>query len=164
MAAPEGNQFWKLRAKHGRDKIYATEADLLADCYEYFQWCDDNPWVKNEAIKSGDRAGEIISIPTARPYTLSGLCIYLGISNETWKDYSRRKDFVVVTARVEDIIRTQKFEGAAVGVFNANIMVRDLGLADKQEHVGKGDTELFKEKSDEELLTMLKEISSKLDG
>ena len=24
MAAPKGNQFWMLRSKHGRDKLFAT--------------------------------------------------------------------------------------------------------------------------------------------
>lgn len=137
MSAPIGNQFWRLREKHGRDKIYSTSAELLEDCYEYLQWCDDNPWYRNEAIKGGDRAGEIINIPTARPYTLTGLCVYLNISSETWKDYSKREDFVGVTTRVEEIIRTQKFEGAAVGAFNANIIARDLGLKEQTEISGK---------------------------
>lgn len=34
---------------------------------------------------------------------------------------------------VETTIYTQKFEGAAVGAFNSNIIARDLGLADKKE-------------------------------
>lgn len=42
-----------------------------------------------------------------------------------------------VTTYVEEIIRTQKFEGAAVGAFNANIIARDLGLSDKKEIDGK---------------------------
>ncbi len=42
------------------------------------------------------------------------------------------KDFFGVYTRISQIIRTQKFEGAAVGLFNANIIARDLGLADKQ--------------------------------
>lgn len=32
MAAPKGNQFWMLRSKHGRDKLFATpEAYRLAN-------------------------------------------------------------------------------------------------------------------------------------
>ena len=35
--------------------------------------------------------------------------------------------------RSEETIETQQFEGACVGAFNANIIARKLGLADKQE-------------------------------
>lgn len=28
MAAPKGNQFWMLRSKHGRDKLFATPEAL----------------------------------------------------------------------------------------------------------------------------------------
>ena len=29
--APKGNQFWKARSKHGRDKIFASRAALILD-------------------------------------------------------------------------------------------------------------------------------------
>lgn len=38
-----------------------------------------------------------------------------------------------VLSRIERVIETQQFEGACVGAFNANIIARKLGLADKQE-------------------------------
>ena len=39
---------------------------------------------------------------------------------------------------MEQIIRTQKFEGAAAELLNPNIIARDLGLADRSEHSGPG--------------------------
>ena len=39
-------------------------------------------------------------------------------------------------SQVEDIIRTQKFEGASAELLNVSIIARDLGLADKSEHSG----------------------------
>jgi hypothetical protein len=133
MPAPEGNQFWKLRASHGRELEYKTPDELQPEIIAYLEYCDENPWYKNEAIKSGDRAGEIIKIPTARPYTIGGLCIYLGITQKTWLNYKEREDFLQLITWAEEVCRTQKFEGAAVGAFNANIISRDLGLADKQD-------------------------------
>lgn len=147
MAAPEGNQFWRLRTKHGRDKEYETPEVMWEEIAGYFQWCDDNPWMKNEAVKSGDLAGQIISIPTARPYTIGGLCIYLGISQDAWKDYCKRKDFIGITTHAEEAIRTQKFEGAAVGAFNANIIARDLGLSEKNDLNHSGGIQLIFEKA-----------------
>ncbi len=35
------------------------------------------------------------------------------------------------------MIFVQKFEGAAADLLNANIISRELGLADRQEHTGK---------------------------
>lgn len=139
MAAPEGNQFWKLRASHGRELEYKTPDEMEPRIYSYFQYCDDNPWYKKEAIKSGDRAGELIDIPTARPYTISGLCIHLGISMKTWKEYCDREDFRTITTYAEETCKTQKFEGAAVGAFNANIIARDLGLKDSTDITSGGE-------------------------
>lgn len=48
-----------------------------------------------------------------------------------------REGFGSVTTRAEEIIRRQKFEGAAAEFLNANIIARDLGLADKSELTGK---------------------------
>lgn len=139
MGAPKGNQFWKLRSKHGRDKLFASPEMLWEAACDYFQWCDENPWVKSEAIKSGDLAGTIVRIPTARPYTLTGLCLYLDCNSKYFTEFEANlkesdKDFSEVITRIRETIYSQKFEGAAVGAFNANIISRDLGLADKQEH------------------------------
>jgi hypothetical protein len=138
MSAPRGNKFWKLRSKHGRDTLFATPDMLWEAACEYFTWCDKNPWKKQEAIKSGDNAGTLISVPTQRPYTMSGLCIYLDCNQAYFRQFKERcgEDFSTVITRIEEIIETQQFEGAAVGAFNANIIARKLGLADKKELEG----------------------------
>ena len=77
--------------------------------------------------------------PTSRPYSLTGFCIYVGASSKWWSTFRSEcrnkndEDFLEVIARVEETIETQQFEGACVGAFNANIIARKLGLADKQE-------------------------------
>ena len=137
MAAPKHNQFWRNRTEHGREKLFATPELLQEAIHQYFNWVDGHPWYRNEAVKSGDLAGTIVKIPVARPYTLTGLCIYLGASENWWKEFRKNdnlsKDFLAIITRTEEIIRTQKFEGAAVGAFNANIIARDLGMVDKGE-------------------------------
>lgn len=71
-----------------------------------------------------------------RAMTIEGLCLFLDISTEGWKLYKSRQDYVGVTTRVENVIRSQKFAGAAADLLNPNIIARDLGLAEKQEHSG----------------------------
>ena len=140
MAAPTGNSFYLLRSKHGRNRKYESPDSLLEACYEYFTECETNPWYKNEALKGGDLAGEIIKIPTARPFTQTGLNIYIGVTRQTWDSYKDNKDFLTVITHVEEIIYTHKFEGAAVGAFNANIIARDLGLKENTDVTTKGES------------------------
>ncbi len=136
MAAPEGNSFWELRAKHGRDALFDDPEKLMESAKEYFRLVDADPWMKNEAIKSGENCGQIIEVPTARPYTIKGLCIYLDASETWFKKFEKachdqdRKDFFPVLAHIREMIHDQKYTGAAVGAFNPMIIARDLGLQD----------------------------------
>lgn len=158
MSAPRNNKFWKQRSKHGREKIFASAAILWEAACDYFEWCDLHPWKRNEAIKSGDRAGKIIKVPTARPYTITGLCIFLGVNKHYFNDFKKTcaEDFSEIIFNIEDIIYTQKFEGATVGAFNANIIIRELGLADKKDLVID-----WESASDEQLDTIIEKLIAK---
>jgi len=162
MAAPKGNQFWKLRSKHGRDKLFASPKLLWEAACEYFNWVDGHPWYNVEGIKSGDAAGTLMKVPTARPYTLTALCLYLGCSENYFREFkraSKEEGFLTVIEQIEQTIYAQKFEGAAVGAFNSNIIARDLGLKDKTELSGDKDNPIRHELdlsslTEEELRTM----------
>lgn len=121
---------------------------------QYFQYVDDNPWIKNEAVKSGDLAGTIIKVPTARPYSEVGFCAFHNLGEkyiselaDTLSKHLKDKESknLVEATELSNVLtqararcRAQKFEGAAVGAFNANIIARDLGMVDnkKIEHEG----------------------------
>lgn len=132
-----GNRFWEARSTHGRNPIFKDPGQLWEACLEYFQWVEDNP-LKAEKIFSYQ--GEIIrgDVNKMRAMTIGGLCIFLDICKNTWDNYRDNKDFLTVTTRVEEIIKDQKFSGAAADLLNPNIIARDLGLRDisKVEHSG----------------------------
>lgn len=140
MAAPEGNQFWKQRSKHGRDKLFETPELLWDAACEYFHWCEENPFHQNEAkvTSNGGNEGssiEMAEIPRMRPFTLHGLCLYCDCSTSYFRAFkstanASHKDFLTVIEKIEEVIYNQKFSGAASGFFNANIIARDLGLKD----------------------------------
>ncbi|MFW5394207.1 terminase small subunit, partial [Yersinia sp. 2544 StPb PI] len=65
--------------------------------------------------------------------TLKGLCLFLDISDETWRSYRAREDFIGVITRAENVIYDQKFSGAAADLLNANIIARDLGLKEQSQ-------------------------------
>lgn len=129
MAAPEGNQFWKLRSKHGRDKLFETPELLWEAACEYFEWCDENPLIEIDFKgKDADR----VELPKMRAFTIHGLCLYLDCNTKYFNDFkeANHEGFSDVLTRVMDIIYNQKFTGAAAGFLNPNIIARDLGLKD----------------------------------
>lgn len=135
MAAPIGNQFWKQRSSHGPKPIFSDPEVLWEACLEYFEWVDANPLYEAQAF-AYQGSVKVENLAKMRAMTISGLCIFLDISQDAWEDYRKGQDLGGVTTRVDQIIRDQKFTGAAAGLLNPNIIARDLGLADKQEHTG----------------------------
>lgn len=166
MAAPKGNQFWKQRSKHGRDKLFTDASLLWESACEYFEWCDKNPWISEKTKFKPISGEEIEKTPTARPYSMSGLCIYLGCGQGYFYEFKKNcsKDLSDIITRIEEVIETQQFEGATVGAFNANIIARKLGLADKKELTGKDGEHLFSDKplTKEELQDRIRQISDNL--
>lgn len=144
MAAPKENKFWKLRSKHGRDKLFKTPTLMWDAACEYFDWCEKNPFLETEAkvVSAGNNKGsdiETVEIPKMRPFTMQGLCLYLNCNTAYFRDFKDglkgktdklAKDFSSVIATIEDTVYNQKFSGAAAGFLNANIIARDLGLKD----------------------------------
>lgn len=137
-----GNQIWmqaKLMGKSGRKRIHETASDLFDEAMEYFEWSENNP-IQNYIISAGKR----ILSPLRRPFTLHGLCVYMGVNTRyitdieeralgktdpTKPDYSEREsDFSQVCFHIREIIYQQKYEGAAVGQFKENLIARDIGL------------------------------------
>lgn len=128
-----GNRAWEARSSHGRTPIFATPDDLWAAVVEYFEWVDANP-LYEEKVFNGKDGIVRASIAKMRAMTISGLCIFLDIDRKTWDAYRERPDFIHIVTRAEEIIRDQKFTGAAADLLNPSIIARDLGLADKQDH------------------------------
>ena len=133
MPAPKGNKF--AVGNKGTEKKFTPHqwSDIIE---EYFNFCDNNPLFKNESLKSGDRAGEIIRIPAARPYLIEGLCNYANIHPQTFYNYLEKEgyeDYFEITARARNRIYQQNIEFGYVGAYDSNLVARKLGLAEKKE-------------------------------
>jgi hypothetical protein len=147
VPAPNGNQFWKLRSVHGRGKLFESPDALWDAACEYFEWCENNPLMETQQGKGTakpykDESGQvtfppdIVELPKMRAFTWDGLELYLDIySLRDYKTNESYKDFSQVITRIEKVIYTQKFTGAAAGFLNPNIIARDLGLKEKTENV-----------------------------
>lgn len=133
----KGNRYWMRRSSHGRDPIFANADDLWTAACEYFESVEDNPLYETKAFQF---QGEVTlqEIPKMRAMTIGGLCLFLDICKETYANYRSRDDFVVITSRIDETIRSQKFEGASADLLNANIIARDLGLKDSTDITSGG--------------------------
>lgn len=135
------NQFWKVRSTAGRKPIFLNPEALWRACVEYFDWVAAHPLLEAQAFAY---QGEITenTLPKMRAMTIGGLCIFLDISPMTWGDYKNNKDgtFSYICGQVEQVIREQKFTGAAAGLLNHAIIARDLGLVDKKDVTSNGES------------------------
>lgn len=136
-----GNRLWRF-TNPGRPRIFETPEALWAKACEYFEYQEANPW-QEERIAS-DRGEPIhISVDKCVPFTLEGFRLFSNITDACWHAYTQRPEFTKVCKQVMEVIRNQKFAGAAAGFFNHAIIARDLGLADKKELTGVDNTPLI---------------------
>ena len=131
------NQYYQLKASDGRERKFKTPAQLGQACNAYFRWAADNPLLE-EVVSHYQGRAIITELKRLRPFSLEGLCHHLDICVSTFRNYEKRDDFLIVTARVRQVIEMQQFEGSVAGLLNANIISRKLGLADKQDHTTNG--------------------------
>ena len=111
MPAPKGNQYAK---GHKGTKGRFTPQQWADAIQDYFDYCDKNPIIyKNKALKSGDRAGEIIRIPTARRYSIRGLCDYANVSLQRFYTYLEKEgeEYFEITSRARNRIFQENKEG-----------------------------------------------------
>lgn len=148
MAAPVGNEFWKLRNSHGREKLFATPELLWDAACEYFEWVENNPLHESKAFSFMGQVN-IEQVPVMRAMTLSQLCFYLGCNEAYFRTFKKQlppdeKDFNTVISDIENIIFNQKFQGASANLLNANIISRELGLKEHTDVTHKGEFDITK--------------------
>ena len=125
-------ELWEVARGPGQPPKFKSPQEMWELAVEYFKWCGEHVVLEE---RTGFYQGTAASayVGHKRPMTQSGLCVFLGIGVSTWHDYKKRDVFSEVTREIESVMYEQKFTGAATGQFNANIIARDLGLADKQD-------------------------------
>ena len=134
-------EHWKKRIGYpGAPKRYDTPVALFNDCLRYFLWLENNPYRKKRyhTYKGEQR---VYYEETPRAPLLCDLCNHLKIDQETWRLWRKnRPDLFGVITRVDSAIYAEKFQGAAAGILNPNIIAQELGLASKHEHNVSGET------------------------
>ena len=76
---------------------------------EYFKWVDE----ENVKRKLQRFTGEKL-----KPYTITGLCVYLGISRETWREYGHMERFSDAISSAKLLVENYVEEGLLNGSIN----------------------------------------------
>lgn len=135
--------------KRGKPRKYKP-AELLDEFQNYIQDRMSNPILEKE--EESGYAGNNKSAKTkekSHPQLLSvaDFCVYLGCSRSWWLNLP--DDYLIVKEHISTYIDNFQLKGASIGVFNANIVSRLLGLKEKTELTG-GDGLTIVVKSQEE--------------
>lgn len=129
------NHHWQ-KVDGGKITVSNTAEELWNSAKQYFKWCDDNPIQTKSPITSGKEIGKSVMKESVRPYTIRGLCIHCGITEDYLKDLKNTKDkgslYYLVTEKIFQIINVQNVEMAMIGEFNPVFTARILGM-DKEE-------------------------------
>jgi hypothetical protein len=107
---------------------------------DYLNHIANTPMYRNELIKSGERAGEQIPVRVDVPPNIWGFCLFAGINRQTYYKYLNGKEednidkkLTDIFTRVDDDIKQKQITGAAVNLYNANIVARLNSLKDVQQ-------------------------------
>lgn len=158
--------------KHKTKDVLRTPENLFEAVCDYFEWCENNPWMKTVGV---DKEGNAIEQPKRIPFLIEGLCNHIGVSKSHWyaiqdeknKEYFR-DDLFPIVEWTNNVLYTQKLTGAAVDEFKENIIARILGLGDRRELTGKsipnsnGKTEAIQVEIDREIRTTADIVVKKL--
>lgn len=124
--------------KRGKPRKFKP-AELLDEFQNYIQDRMSNPIVEKE--KESGNTGQNSSAKTkekSHPQLLSvaDFCVFLGCSRNWWNELP--DEYLGVKSHISTYIDNFQLKGASIGVFNANIVSRLLGLKDKTELSGGG--------------------------
>ena len=132
MAWSKDNILWMLRSSSGRDYKINDIKEFEEIVLDYFVKTAQEAIVVNQVF---DVNGTKHDITKPMPFTKEGLALHCGYCawDKLKKVGDQGDDFKKILTRAETLIYKQKYDHAAVGVFNHSIIARDLGLIDKQE-------------------------------
>ena len=124
------------------DKNIKTPEKLYSYFEKYKDYCKQNP--KKENIWNS-RSEKEVSLNREIPITWVGFENYLRKQKviTTLQDYEFNKDeryneYITIVRAIKDEIYEDKNNGAVTGIFQHNIIARDLGLVDKKDVEHKG--------------------------
>jgi hypothetical protein len=124
---------------------------MIRAAQEYFDFVDSTPF-SNYEWRNTATGLKKVTVPIRRPYSVGGMMLFFGTCDgylstfqadrereirnpaTSKEDIAKAMHFIAIIQWIRSCVREQKFDGAVVGHFNANIISRDLGLVDRVEN------------------------------
>lgn len=132
-------------AKH---KYIETPEKLWELFTQFVEHESNNPMYKVEYV---GKDGERVNTPLQVPITFEAFECYLAdkeiindLGNYSSNLNGAYDEYLPIITRIRNNCFAQNFKGASVGLFNANIIARKLGLSDKREIDDKREPRVFK--------------------
>lgn len=136
--------------KGGRPPKFKKPQELWDAAVEYFKWADANPIeVSTKVAKGTKKKGKAketndkkASTSSKTPYSLHSFQAHAGIAD--WCAFKQSQcyqsdGFLVVIRAIENVIAGKQIDGAIAGVYQANIVARLNGIADKKDITSDGE-------------------------
>jgi hypothetical protein len=130
----------------GAGRPFKYTVDELRKLFEEYKVYRRNQYdIRYEAIKSGERAGEVIEVKLPKVLTIASFCLYIGTNEKSFYQWLHEdsenidKELSKFISCVQDEIKDHQLSGATNNIYNSNIVARMNGLSDKQqiEHTGE---------------------------
>lgn len=141
------NIYPPVRFNLGRPLKY-TPKQLAEKFVEYVKWVDEHPirlkTIETSTSTQGNTYGKESADEKPRLVSIEGFCVWLGESKNWWikldnPEAKHKDEFFTLKTKIREYCEQYQKEMASSGVFNANIISRLLGLADRQQVEGKMD-------------------------
>lgn len=162
----EYDVYMPFNYKLGRPLKYKPD-ELLEKFQEYVTWAKEHPIpivknVKNTTTK-GDSYSSDATEHKPRLVSIGGFLVFLGAVREWWDSLDRGKrgeEFSRVKSFIRNYCEDYQKEMASAEIFNANIISRLLGLADKKDITSDGEklTIVVESKDEAKKLENLKDL------
>lgn len=117
----------------GKKKTFDSPERLWFYACQYFEHTENNPIKEHDFIKGGNLAGKVVLKIHPRPFTWYGFETFLWIRGvcsslamyRTNRD-NRYEDYQEVLEGIANVMKSQKFDGAAVGMFKEGLISREI--------------------------------------
>lgn len=144
--------------------LHFTPKQLAEKFEEYVKWSEENVieiGERQKGIASGGYVDKTTTNYKQRLISVHGFLVFIGKSKRWWTELSDGKQgdkFSTLKDSITSYCEDYQKEMAAAGIFNANIISRLLGLADKKELTGEAINIIVNSPEEKEKLESMKDM------
>lgn len=145
--------------------LHYTPKQLAEKFEEYVRWCEDNVMEfeeKQKGLQGNGYVNKTTKTFKQRLISVHGFLVFIGKTKRWWSQLSEGKQgekFSYLKESITEYCEDYQKELAASGHYNANIISRLLGLADKKELTGEGINIIVNSQDEKEKIESMKNLT-----